>query len=197
MKTITKTYEVYPITELSQQSVENAYYNWLSNCEYFYGSDNERTLDNFCELLQIKCFKWSYDAHTYSFRCEMKQDEAIQSMKGVRLATYIHNNFGYCLFISKTYYGKNKKRNSSILKEKSCVLTGYYIDEYILEPIYRILNKPDKYMDFYSLIRECLNKYFEACRDDVAHCQSQEYFKEESLVNGREYLSDGTLFSIS
>jgi len=121
----------------------------------------------------------------------------VQDMAGIRLATYIINNYGYGLYKPKNYYSRDckKKRQSRILTDNSCVLTGYYVDEEILEPIYTFLKYPDCHTTFRLLIRKCLNNFFEACSNDMEEYQSEERFKEESQANEWEYLSDGTLFN--
>lgn len=196
MRTIIRKYKVYPIAELSEKAIEKAYIDWSMTSEYYDYNENKDTLEKFSELFGIKCYNWTYDAYTYSFRFDMEHNEEVQKMKGIRLATYITNNYGNNLYTPKMYYnrGYKKKRKSRIFTSNSCVLTGYYLDEDILEDIYTFLNRPDAYTSFHSLICKCLNKYFASCRDDVSYRQSEECFKEASLANEWEYLTDGTLF---
>ena len=49
MRTETRTYTLYRITELSEEAKEKAYNQWLCN-GYFYGwtHENRQTLDAFC-----------------------------------------------------------------------------------------------------------------------------------------------------
>lgn len=197
MKTITRTYNLYPINELSETAIKTAYRNWLNDFHYFCEDDNHNTLNTFCELFDIICNDWQYDSCNYSFRFSMKSEEEIQNMKGQRLATYLYNNFYHSLFTSKIYYSKDSKKNrkSNILKNTCCVLTGYYLDEEILSPIRQFLDKPDINMNFYNLIDKCLTTYFKACVSDVYYCQSMENFKEDSIINEWEYLDNGKIFN--
>ena len=52
MRTETRTYTLYQITELSEEAKEKAHNEWLCN-RYFYGwtDENRQTLDTFCERL--------------------------------------------------------------------------------------------------------------------------------------------------
>ena len=56
MRTETRTYTLYRITELSEEAKEKAHTEWLCN-RYFYGwtHENRQTLDAFCERFGIVC----------------------------------------------------------------------------------------------------------------------------------------------
>ena len=74
-------------------------------------------------------------------------------------------------------------------------LTGYYIDDCILDPIYKFLKFPTENVTFDDLMNDCLDSFFRACRDDMESTQTLEYFTEESNANNWEYLLDGNLFN--
>ena len=77
----------------------------------------------------------------------------------------------------------------------STPLTGYYIDNCILDPIYQFLKSPTENITFDCLMNECLDSFFRACRDDMESTRTLEHFTEESNANGWEYLSDGKPFN--
>ena len=56
MRTETRTYTLYRITELSEEAKEKAHTEWLYN-RYFYGwtHENRQTLNTFCERFGIVC----------------------------------------------------------------------------------------------------------------------------------------------
>ena len=54
MRTETRTYTLYRITELSEEAKEKAHTEWLYN-RYFYGwtHENRQTLNTFCERFAL------------------------------------------------------------------------------------------------------------------------------------------------
>ena len=199
MRTIQQIYRLYNIEELKDKAKEKAYGNWLCNAlEYFSAFENRHTLNKFCELFNIHCINYFYDScnYNYSFRSDL--DGNVENLSGIRLATYLYNNYYSDIFQPKTYYSKGykKERRSRIFFHSDCPLTGYYMDCSILSPLYGFLKAPktDKNYTFYNLLDDCLRAFFLACRDDYNYCSSEEYFKEESTRNNWEYLADGTFF---
>lgn len=197
MRTITREYNLYPITELSNKAFETAYNKWLYSKEYQYSSDNRKTMEEFQTLFDVVVKDWRYDAYTYSYRFHTNVSQEIEELKGIRLLKYIINNQGFKLFAPKTFWSsKNyKKRTSKIFVSTECNLTGYCADYEILEPIYSFLKNPDKDTSFLQLMDKCLDNFFKYCKNDVESTESEEYFKEESLDRNYEYLENGTLFN--
>lgn len=197
MRTETRTYLVYPIVELTEQAQSNAHYKWLENFDYSWSSDNHTTLEQFEKLFSINVRNWQYDSCSYNYSFLTSLSGEVEELCGKRLAAYIYNNYSYKLFSAKIYWGKgySKKRKSRIFTDNSCTLTGYCMDDTILQPIYNFLQKPNPNTTFLNLIDECLTEFFKGCRDDREYQESQENFIETSIANDWEYLQDGTLFN--
>lgn len=196
MRTESRTYTLYRITELSEEAKEKAHGEWLCN-RYFYGwtYENRQTLDAFCERFGIVCRNWRYDACNYSYDYRSRQEDCIDSLSGWRLVAYLMNNHWNDLYTRKYFWNGRKGRESRIFVDTCCPLTGYCIDNDILDPIYRFLKSPTENVTFDNLMDECLDSFFRACRDDMESTQTLEYFTEESNTNGWEYLSDGKPFN--
>ena len=141
------------------------------------------------------CRNWKYDAYNYSYDYRSRQEDCIDGLNGWRLATYLMNNHWNDLYTQKYFWNGMKGRKSRIFIDTCCPLTGYYIDNCILDPIYRFLKSPTENVTFENLMDECLDSFFRACRDDMESTQTLEYFTEESNANDWEYLSDGKLFN--
>jgi hypothetical protein len=118
---------------------------------------------------------------------------------------YIWNNYSDYIFKGKYYSTKGyydekqqyhyKYRHSNIILEKeNCPLTGYYIDNEILQPLWDFLDKPNKNTTFHDLMEECLNNWISACNKDYENYYSMENFLEESKANEYEYLESGKQF---
>lgn len=195
MRLETRTYEVFPIWELTDKAKDRAYSDWLTSYDYSFDTDNEATLKAFCRTFGIVCHDWQYDAYTYNYRFRAESAPP-DNICGTRLIAYLHNNFNHILFPPKSYWKNGKDRRSRIFKDTCCPLTGYYIDNHILGPIYEFLSsRPDPRITFDALMDKCLDSFFAACRNDIESCTSMEYFTEDSQANEREYLSNGKLFS--
>ena len=109
MRTETRTYTLYRITELSEEAKEKAHNEWLCN-RYFYGwtHENRQTLNTFCERFGIVCRNWRYDACNYSYDYRSRQEDCIDRLNGWRLAAYLMNNHWNDLYTPK-YFWKGTK----------------------------------------------------------------------------------------
>jgi len=200
-----KTISVYSFNELSGEAKLNAMAKYMP--DYFWSSDNEKSLREFEKTFPIKIKNYEYGYRKYiSF--DFTESEEVESLTGFRLSKYIWNNYGSVLFKGK-YYGKlvydvpkskeypigarHLKRYSRVLKETSCVLTGYHIDDYLLNPIYEFLKKPADNVNFLDLMESCLNSWLDACERDFEWRQSEEYFAEHCEANNYEFDERGNL----
>lgn len=199
MKTITREYQVYSLDELAPEAQSKAYDEWHATQEYFWETENMHTLDEFCSIFNVKVTDWSVNEYTHYHRFRTTLEEEDDQLKGIRLVAYIWNHYGRYIFQMKTYHTKgnwDKKRVSHIIEEGegSCVLTGYYMDEEILGPVYDFLKHPDLSITFIDLMDKCLEAFFEAYRLDLEYCYSEEHFQQECKELGSLFLEDGTLF---
>lgn len=160
MRTETRTYTLYRITELSEEAKEKAHTEWLYN-RYFYGwtHENRQTLNTFCERFGIVCRNWRYDACNYSYDYRSRQEDCIDRLNGWRLAAYLMNNHWNDLYTPKYFWKGTKGRKSRIFVDACCPLTGYYIDNCILDPIYQFLKSPTENITFDCLMNECLDSF--------------------------------------
>jgi len=190
------TIKLFTIGELSEEAQNKAYSNWRGS-EYYTGDgENRKTLDAFARLFRIRVKNWEYGAHGGYVKFYFTDDNNVMGeMSGIRLLKWLYNNIYEEIFPTKYYWGKKtgKKRRSKIMREANCPLTGYCIDEDILEPIYRFLERPDD-TAFYDLLDQCFESWAGACSRDVEFCLSFENFMETAEINGYEYLGCGNFF---
>lgn len=192
-----RTYTLYTLAELSPRARSQAYDDWLRRPpEYVFAADNNKTLEAFCDLFGVQCRDWHYDASRHGFRFDTHYSDQELNLSGVRLLSLLCNRFGRHLFPPKIYWSRDarKKRHSRIFTDTRCPLTGFWVDDEILSPIYEFLKCPDR-RTFFTLLHECLDSFFEACSQDCDYCTSEEYFEQESDANKYEYLENGKLFS--
>jgi hypothetical protein len=199
MRTITTTTDVYTFAELSEESKEKAIENYRNKgYEPDWQSENIDTLNKFAEIFPVKIKNWEYGSYRgdgVSF--EFTADSDIEELTGQRLATYLWNNYKSYLYKGKYYSihknGKYYSRHSKIQLEHSCVLTGYCMDDDILQPIYDFMSKPDKRTDFKELMADCFHAWIKACNEDIEYQNSDEHIKEELEINNYEFTENGEI----
>jgi len=212
-----KTIEINMLTisELTERAKEAAYQNWLKTAEYFWEDENRNSLAKFADIFPVSVSDWRISGEYRDYIAwHFTGDESIKKLSGFRLARYIWNNYFHDIFKGK-YYGKlvytfkdgtpipiskehpagcrHVKRYSNASFETSCVLTGYCIDDNILDPIYEFLKKPDPKTTFSGLMKTCLQAWLKAVSKDYKFCHTLEYFAEAADANGWEFTEEGEI----
>lgn len=195
-----KETKVYKFDELSDEIKETAIEKYReSYIEYFWADDGVATLKEFCKQFDIELKDYSLDcggcgqssvsfnADTYS----MIADEII----GMKAFKYLQNNYWHILH--KPQFRGTIKNNtayySGIFWDDCCVLTGYYIDDIILQPIYDFLKRPDETTALKDLYDDCFNAFILAWDKDVKYQYSDESIIETIEANEYEFTVDGEL----
>jgi hypothetical protein len=206
MRQQTQTITLYKYDELDYSAQQKALAEFGSH-EYLHDEENEDTLKAFAQVFPVKIKDWSYDQWRGNVSFEFTGDTEIEDLKGIRLMTYLYNNYFRYLFKGKYYslwskteksphnpqYGKLKSRHSKVTFNNDCVFTGYCMDHDTLEPIYKFLKQPDKHTTFYELMNDCLQSWAKAASNDMESYYSEENFKATCEANEWEFLEDGTL----
>lgn len=109
-------------------------------------------------------------------------------LTGVRLATYIWNNYVPELeekrvtFLKPVGSKNNKKRYSNIFVSRNCVLTGVCYDNYFADGIWEFLKKPCPHTTLEELIESCVDEANRLREDDV----DEAYSNDELVAQGLE-----------
>lgn len=202
MRTVAVT--VYRFDELSDKAKERAYYDWLRSDPYPWAGDNAAVLKEFEKTFPVRVTHWEYESYHYDVRFTFDPSyEHVKHLSGIRLLKYIYNNYyndlykKRCYFKSKVVDGKviYKRRYSQIFRDNSCVLTGYWLDNDTLAPVYAFLKKPNSNITFYALMEQCLDAWGYACMLDYRYYTSMEYFEEYCNDNNIEFLKCGSIFN--
>lgn len=192
----TKTIKIYKLNELDERIQEKAYAEWLQKY-YMYGwtSENQQTLEKFADIFPVK-------VRRRNDGFEMTFDDNLESLSGWKLARYIWNNYRKQIYKPKQYWICNGHKNAvgvnakhrdskvSIYEEGMCPLTGFHIDNYILDPIYKFMKKPDN-STFEDLMNDCYNEWDKAVRRDEEDSQSLRAFKDDCEANEFWFNNDG------
>ena len=191
MKTV--NLNLYSFDELNESAQEKVIATWRDNEEYFWISENSESLEAFCKLFAIEIKDYDYGYRNYvnsSFNLSLD----ILEFKNTLAHKYLWNNYKHDIFKPKYYYKNGKARHSKIQLTNDCVLTGYYIDDQILAPIYDFLEKPDN-SSIEDLLNDCLNNWIGACKKDYEYWLSAESIREEIACNDYIFLANGQLAS--
>lgn len=127
-------------------------------------------------------------------------DGPLWELSGVRLATYLYNNFKFDLYKQKIVNGivtagiATKSRKSNIWVDRSCVMTGYYMDDVILSPIYRFIDYPQTGVTFEYLANDALNEWVKALNREQRYQLSDEYITDAIIANRYEFTRDGNRY---
>lgn len=187
----TKTINLYEFSELSEDAKQTA----INECRLDFNpweSENKESLKEFCNI-----FPCSIGRHGLVYNGEIE-------LTGVRLATHIWNNYREQIYKPKQYWicdgrpntvGLNSKHRDSkiFIIEDGCPLTGFWMDNEILKPIFEFLKKPSANTDFSDLISECYQAYNSAWDRDFEFQTSDEQTIETIESNGYTFTEYGKL----
>lgn len=210
MKTI--EIQIYKFAELSEDAQKTAISiirNEGVNVDFIY-DDAYQTVKKACDLFGIK------EGRSSCLDCSMDHiDDNILNLKGLRLRTYILNNFElwkgkyYNVNLNKPVKHKRvtsqtfKNGNthvayySAIQKTNSCILTGVCYDDDFLQPVYEFLDwklRPDynTYMDFETLMNECFENLRKSIESETEYRNSDEAIIED--IEANDFTEDGKLY---
>ena len=203
----TLTYEVYTVDELSPDALERAHMDYLSDGDYYHWADeNAATLKAFTDIFPVIVRDYDYGCHNYvNFEMDSGLYDEVYDFTGIRLAKWLWNNYRDRLYKGKFYStpgkyvdGKytHKLRRSKIILDNCCPLTGYCVDDAILEPIYKFMASPDNYQILEDIMNDCLQSWVYACRDDVEAAESLESFVDMAQANEWTFTKEGKLWTL-
>lgn len=114
-------------------------------------------------------------------------DSNADGLTGVRLATFILNNYAEKLVRPKVYYkggvGINTKfYHSKIQVTRDCALTGYALDDYFTQPIWDFIESPDNTQELSDVIENAVDSAWKKHEDD----QYNFYTDDDCVASGLE-----------
>lgn len=186
----TKMITVYQFSELSQKTQQKVLDKFRETSDsYWIYSEAQQTVKEF-----ERHFPTDSNGKKSWLECNVNANDEILELMGLRLRTYLINNFGHILFKPKTRYKNNKKRVSKIFTETCCNLAGICYDDDMLKPIYHFICG-FKYRDynFEELMKECYQNLKTALEKEEEYMYSDEYIIENIECNGYEFMECGTI----
>jgi len=209
MRTVCK--DVYKYAELSERAKEKArdWYRYGPGASYPWSGETQDTLKAFEKALPIKIKNYSYgEGGGRDFISFEVTDQNVEEIKGLRLRTWLINNFirniekGKYQSTAGTYddAGKYqyKKRYSNVTKEISCPFTGVCFDEDIIDAVREFVDRfnprRDSEKTFREIVEECFDGFARAVASDIEGQNEDDAVAETIEANEYEFNEDGTRY---
>ena len=195
----TRTYQVFKYDELTEGGKEKARERFRNGNDYQWFTECQDSLKGFEDSLPIKIRDYEYGERGRAFIRFEITDDYVSELKGLRLRTWLINNFWNKLEKAKFLYGNNgigadtKTRKSKLTKEVCCPFTGYCADESLLDPIRDFIKSPDKSTTFEELVKDCFHSFARSVADDIDYQNSDEVIEETIRANDYDFTSDGKI----
>ncbi len=202
MRTITEIKTVYKFDELSDRAKEKAR-DWMRESNYELGypwaDETRQSLEAFAKLFPITLKDWSYGGRGEGVYFSI-DDENIEGLKGLRLHRWLMNNIHPRIFKGKYYSTVGKhvdgkytytNRHSNCQLESSCPLTGYCMDEVLLDPVHAFLKKPALDVTLKDLLEDCFHAWVKEASNDADYQNSDEAIDESIHANDYEFDENG------
>lgn len=206
---------IFTVEELKESALKTAHENYLENFEFFWADEWLNVIKKGLEAFNCELGRYSidYSSATCSTAPVIDCNTHSDDVKGVRLRTWLINNF-YSTIYPPKYYGRlvntfkdgtpipvsdkhraglrHVKRYSKVLTDGigACDLTGYCGDINFLEPIKQFIEKPDN-QTFEDLMEAAVYNTLKGIQQDYEWQTSMEYFKEEADQQEMEFYEDG------
>lgn len=194
--------KVYKFNELSKQSQQKAIEKYQETQEFFWVDEWISSIKNGLKNFGAKLTDWSISYTSYdrsSFSIE-NNNENTEELTGLRLRTWLLNNYYSNFFEGKPYGVYQKNPNTGrwfhpriskvIFKETCCPFTGYCGDENFMDIFREFIKKPDgRNLD--ELLNDAVEKTIKGLQDDCESQQEDEYIAEHMEANGYEFTQDG------
>lgn len=215
---------LYKFNELSEDSQQAAYQEWISG-----GPDNSHvayeaidSLKAFADVFPVKITNWSLGSYRSHIDLEFTGDQDIAELSGQRLATYIYNNFWESITSRKYFKSFTRPASDPVLRHRKlthkilqygpnkgahfyqyyglkrefghCPLTGVCYDADLLTPIEDFLQSPDSTTTFFDLLESCASELASSVQKECEYNESFAAFEDWSSANDREYTEDGELY---
>jgi hypothetical protein len=207
MRTVTTT--LYSFDELSEEAKQTAIENFRGGGveTSYYWDEARESVKEFHDIIGTKEGNSSWlDIQTGHI-----EDDILQ-LSGVRLRTYLINNFPELFYERKyrTSFSKDErpsthpmrstknrkdgtfwiKHHSNFLTESCCPLTGVCYDEDILDPLKAFIKQPDS-RTFEDLLSETMESLRISLEKEDDYRNSDEAIQEDIEANDYEYTEYG------
>ena len=186
------TINICKFSELSDDAKRKALDNFEAYT-YFIYDDAHDTVKKFCDEFYIRTGSRSWLDYSSN-----KFDDPINGLSGVRLRTWLLNNYGHLFTQGKPYGewikpGTYQRRSKVIFQQNECPLTGVCYDEDILHPIREFIKKPDS-RTLPDLLEEGFETLRKSVEKEVDYRHSDKGKEDEIEQNDYDFTEDGSMY---
>lgn len=164
---------MYRAEELSPTAQERAWMVWMESQEYPWGDENRQSLEAFSDLFGVSVRDWSYGGGRSPHISYHVPEWDLYKLQGVRLWKYLAKHY------------------EPVIRQ-DCPLTGYYMDDVLLSPIRRFLQRPRIHTTMEDLVHEAMWNWVYECDRDYEWYYSYERFLDEAEELGLLFTEDGS-----
>ena len=192
---VTVELKLYTINELSEDAREVAFecLRRAGYSENHWAHNNFQALKEFMDQFSIE-FGRGYSSNAYDYDYKYRLDNTILELKGLRLRTWLVNNYSHLYYLPKRFVKGRCVRNSKVLLQTyDCPLTGMCIDYALLNPIELFIANPNKHTSLEDLLWECTTAWKRDCELEDAYCDSEEYLTEMCDFNEILFTESGKI----
>jgi len=166
--------KVYTFDELSETAQEHVLDNFWASTEYPWHDENMDCLKAFTDLFDFSVYHWRYD-----------------SMMAEHNESFPEYYFNIDGDVAREWF----KRQSKIIYDLNCPLTGYCLDETLLRPIRVFIADTNRKDSVGDVLTECVGAFFSCVVHDVDYYYSLENCADHCAINEYEFLENGEFYS--
>jgi hypothetical protein len=194
--------KIYKFNELSKKAKQTAIDNYLAIEDFGWIYDEAwESLKAFSDYFDISMDSYDYN-EPYRSRYSFKKDDTILELSGLRLRTYLLNNY-YSLFFERRPYGEYEERDNGKwrydrysncqFRETCCPFTGGCYDDDLLDPMRQFLETPGN-ENFKDLLEECLSSLNKSVQGEIEGNSEEDAIADHFEANDYEFTADGRRF---
>jgi len=195
MRTETITREIYTFDELDDRTKANVLDDWRNDTtEYAWSDEWIESLNAFADDTGMGIDDYSLSPYAYSYvKWSFELDDIDKSeLTGLRLRTWLVNNWVGGWTTGKYYHKGRKGRHSKCQFEVSCPFTGVISDCTLMEPVLAFIAKPDD-RSLKDVIEECFDAFVKGYQEDMAAQDRDDYIIDTIEANGYEFYATGSM----
>ncbi len=180
--------KAYTYAELSQSAQARAFEEYREK-DFFLGEDMVEAVKAFYEIFPCISSGRGYT----DVRVE---DSKVCDLEGLVARRWFLIEASPLLWRKKVYSlpsGKSRKSRITVIEDGDCPLSGMCIDYSLLEPIRSFIARPKLNTTVEDVLRDCVESWRIAYRNEEEYNFSEERFVEDCDVNERLFTEAGVL----
>jgi hypothetical protein len=166
--------------------------------DLYWGHDeNHGSLEAFCHHFGVTLRGRSIDLSAPSYVTidaeQWETDCREQELTGVRLWKYLQNN-GYLQIRNRWRPCLSNSGNIVQLLDGNCPLTGYFMDEVLLDAVREFIAHPSAGTNMQDIVNDAAHRFTESYIAEWEYTYSDDGLRDTAEANRYEFTEDGRIF---